>query len=471
MLDFAIFAVTFLVALVAAIIYLYPSSGKRTTVPGLDPITKEDGNLSDIERAGSLHEFLLDLHKQFGDITSFWMGRELVISIASPELFKQQQTIFDRPPSLCKLFEPLFTNESIQFSNGSDGRSRRQDYDKGFSHDELNSFYDDMNKVASDLTKTLESKVKDEHLSLNQYMFAFAFKIVMTSLMGKGVMNEKEILDFKSNYDHAWSEMEQRLADPNIPDDDSQRGKAFNRVLKHLKDSVTKIMRYRKKHGSKSEEYLLIDRIMDHTENDDTVYADILTYLVGGFHTTGNLLTWAFYFLATHKEVEKKLVKEIKQVLGDDDIDQENSTKLKYTRQVLDETLRCAVVAPWAARFQDFDSELGGHKIPKNTPVIHALGVMLHDEKYWPLPNKFDPDRFNEENIKNRPNLAFSPFGFAGKRICPGNKFAYMEATICLVSLIRKFEFTLVDGQVVQPKYGLVGHPEDDIWVTLSKRK
>ncbi len=38
----------------------------------------------------------------------------------------------------------------------------------------------------------------------------------------------------------------------------------------------------------------------------------------------------------------------------------------RYLRQVIDETMRCAVVAPWGARFQDFDSELGGHKIPKN---------------------------------------------------------------------------------------------------------
>ena len=56
-----------------------------------------DGNLADLGKAGSLHEFLVDLHGQFGDIASFWMGQQLVVSIASPALFKEHMAVFDRP--------------------------------------------------------------------------------------------------------------------------------------------------------------------------------------------------------------------------------------------------------------------------------------------------------------------------------------------------------------------------------------
>ena len=59
-----------------------------------------DGNLPDIGRAGSLHEFLLDLHEEYGPIASFWMGQRLVLSIASPELFKEHLAVFDRPRKL-----------------------------------------------------------------------------------------------------------------------------------------------------------------------------------------------------------------------------------------------------------------------------------------------------------------------------------------------------------------------------------
>ena len=54
--------------------------------------------------------------------------------------------------------------------------------------------------------------------------------------------------------------------------------------------------------------------------------------------------------------------------------------------------------------------------------------------------------------------------------MCPGQKFAYAEATVCLVTLLRKFKLDLVEGQVVTPAHGLVTHPEEEIWVTLSKR-
>jgi hypothetical protein len=56
-----------------------------------------DGNLADVALAGSLHEFLLELHDKYGSIASFWWGNQLVISIASAELFQQHIGIFDRP--------------------------------------------------------------------------------------------------------------------------------------------------------------------------------------------------------------------------------------------------------------------------------------------------------------------------------------------------------------------------------------
>ena len=89
---------------------------------------------------------------------------------------------------------------------------------------------------------------------------------------------------------------------------------------------------------------------------------------------------------------------------------------------------------------------------------------------YSSSPFRFDPDRFSPENKKNRPSLAFQPFGFAGKRICPGYRFAYAEAIVCFVTLLRKFKVKMVEGQMVSPVFGLVTHPEEEIWITIEKR-
>jgi cytochrome P450 family 20 subfamily A len=59
-----------------------------------------DGNLLDIEKAGSLHEYVVHLHKTYGPVVSFWWGKTYTVSVACPKLWKDIQSIFDRP---CKL--------------------------------------------------------------------------------------------------------------------------------------------------------------------------------------------------------------------------------------------------------------------------------------------------------------------------------------------------------------------------------
>lgn len=66
--------------------------------------------------------------------------------------------------------------------------------------------------------------------------------------------------------------------------------------------------------------------------------------------------------------------------------------------------------------------------------------------------------------------MAFQPFGFAGKRVCPGYRFAYAETIVCIATLLRNFKIRLVEGQAVTPVYGFVTHPEEEIWVKIQKR-
>ncbi|XP_075285911.1 cytochrome P450 20A1 isoform X2 [Opisthocomus hoazin] len=89
MLDFAIFAVTFLLILVGAVLYLYPASRQASGIPGLAPTDEKDGNLPDIIASSSLHEFLVNLHEKYGPLVSFWFGRRLVVSLGSIDLLKQ----------------------------------------------------------------------------------------------------------------------------------------------------------------------------------------------------------------------------------------------------------------------------------------------------------------------------------------------------------------------------------------------
>ena len=83
---------------------------------------------------------------------------------------------------------------------------------------------------------------------------------------------------------------------------------------------------------------------------------------------------------------------------------------------------------------------------------------------------RFDPERFNAEETKKRHPMAFQPFGFAGKRKCPGYRFSYAEVAVVLSVLLRRFKIHLVEGQVVEPEYLLVTQPKEEIWITVTER-
>ena len=82
---------------------------------------------------------------------------------------------------------------------------------------------------------------------------------------------------------------------------------------------------------------------------------------------------------------------------------------------------------------------------------------------------RFDPERFSPDQVKNRDSLAFVPFGFAGKRKCPGYRFSYFEATVLLVKLLKNFKVELVEGTKVTAVHQLVTHATD-FWVTCERR-
>ncbi|KAH3716927.1 hypothetical protein DPMN_059661 [Dreissena polymorpha] len=150
---------------------------------------------------------------------------------------------------------------------------------------------------------------------------------------------------------------------------------------------------------------------------------------------------------------EERVYAEIRGVLGDQgEVDHTN-------------TLRCAIVVTLAGRFMDDDVTINGYVIPKNVCSREARAGNQEAPKADITLFRFSPDK-----TKKRGALAFIPFGFAGKRSCPGQKFAYAEATTLVGALIRHFRLRLVPGLNIKPVHGLITHPNEEIYVTIEKR-
>ncbi|XP_016064372.1 PREDICTED: cytochrome P450 20A1 isoform X2 [Miniopterus natalensis] len=348
MLDFAIFAVTFLLALVAAVLYLYPASRQAAGIPGITPTEEKDGNLPDIVNSGSLHEFLVNLHERYGPVVSFWFGRRPVVSLGTVDVLKQHIN----PNKTVDPFETMLKSLLRYQSGGgtvSENYARKKLYENG-------------------VTDSLQSN------------FALLLKV--------------------------WSEIGKGFLDGSL-DKNTPRKKQYEDALMQLESILKKIIKERK--GRNFSQRIFIDSLVQGNLNDQQILEDSMIFSLASCIITAKLCTWAICFLTTSEEVQKKLYEEIDQVFGKGPITPEKIEQLRYCRQVLCETVRTAKLTPVSARLQDVEGKVDKFIIPRETLVLYALGVVLQDPSTWPSPCKFDPDRFDDESImKTFSMLGFS---------------------------------------------------------------
>lgn len=159
--------------------------------------------------------------------------------------------------------------------------------------------------------------------------------------------------------------------------------------------------------------------------NDNEIVAQCFLFFLAGFETTSTMLTFVAYELVSNQDVQQKLYDEIaaaNEQLDGKGITYEVLQKMKYLDQVVNESLRLWPIAIQTDRdcVKDytFDDERLKFKIDKGSNVVFSIYGMHRDAKYFPNPDKFDPERFNDEN-KHKILPFFAPFGI-GPRNCIG---------------------------------------------------
>ncbi|KJE95200.1 cytochrome P450 [Capsaspora owczarzaki ATCC 30864] len=196
----------------------------------------------------------------------------------------------------------------------------------------------------------------------------------------------------------------------------------------------------------------------------EEVHDEIITLMIAGHETTANTMSWAIFQLARNPSVQAKLRQEIETVLEGRPPKYEDRKNLPYTEWVIKESLRMYPTLPIIPREAMADTEIRGKLVPKGTWVQADLVSMHSDPKIWGDPETFRPERFDESNPdNNRHPAAFMPFG-GGRRICIGQRFAFLEATLVLARAIQQFEFRMDPDQQVTgytdisygPKIGLL---------------
>jgi len=249
----------------------------------------------------------------------------------------------------------------------------------------------------------------------------------------------------------------------------------FRRAERRVRDTLERFIRERHQNGRDRDDLLSrLVRAQD-TEGDGTGMSDkqlrdeAITLFTAGHETTANALTFTLWLLAQHPEVERNLWNEIDEVLGDRLPGAADVDRLPYCRMVLAESMRLYPPAWALGRESVKPVPIGSYTIPSNAVVLVSQWVVHRDGRWWPDPLRFDPERFSPEQRASRPRWAYFPFG-GGSRQCIGESFAWMEATLALATIARRWRMERVDAKPIALSPTITLRPRRPIPMIVRRR-
>jgi len=196
---------------------------------------------------------------------------------------------------------------------------------------------------------------------------------------------------------------------------------------------------------------------------------EAMTIFLAGHETTANALTWTWYLLSQHPEVEAKLHAELGAVLAGRPPTADDVARLRYTEMIFAESMRLYPPAWIMGRRVLNDYEVDGYLAPAGSIIVMSQYVMHHDARYFPDPFKFDPERWTPEAQATRPRFSYFPFG-GGPRQCIGEGFAWMEGVLVMAALAQRWRMQHDPGHRVELQPLITLRPKHGMRMILQRR-
>ena len=392
---------------------------------------------------------------EYGDVVRFKFGHFEYYLVNDPNVVKH--VLVDNPKAYTKsrnyLGLKIVLGEGLLTSEGEHWRRQRKLAQPAFHRDKLAGFAEQMSTATRDMLLRWKREENSRPFCIHAEMMRLTFRIVGLTLFSSDVDGDAkgvgEALEVAMHWANDQAESIIRFPQY-IPTPGNLR---FKRAKRTLDDVVFRLIAERRDSARKTNDFGsdLLGMLMAATEeggvagsgmDDQQLRDEIITMILAGHETTANLLSWTFYLLSKHPEVERRVREEARRVLGDRDPVLEDMKGLEYTRMVLEEALRLYPPAWVFERQAVTGDKLGDYDIVPGAIVGICPYVMHRHPDHWENPEGFDPERFRPERADKRPRYAYLPFG-GGPRTCVGNHFAMMEAQILLSMIVREHRLEL----------------------------
>ncbi len=418
--------------------------------------------------------FLVNMRKKYGNVVQFPLPILPVYLVSHPQDVDRVMRVNARNYGKKTIqYEnlALVTGDGLLAADTPSWKRQRKLIQPAFHHEAILRVGPDTVLVTDRLLEKWNKLSDNSIIDVDDDMMHAALEIVGRSLFGTDLAGdvEKTAQATLDALDIIVARARTPITFPKwIP---TRNNRKLAKALKQLNSAVERILEERKKITGKpgiDREIDMLDLLLAaHDEegalNSKELRDQIVTFIVAGHETVASSLTWTWWLLGSHPEVQKKVQSEVDEFLNGRAPSVNDVENLTFTKAVVDEALR--VFPPgWVVSRRSIEEDvLGGYEIPKNSVIIISPWTTHRHPEAWQDAEKFNPDRF----LPSAPTPekgTYLPFGI-GPRMCIGKDFALLESVLMIARIAQKWNLTPATGEpfpralvMVRPAGGLPMH-------------
>ncbi|MBB5341151.1 cytochrome P450 [Tunturiibacter gelidoferens] len=365
-----------------------------------------------------------------------------------------------------------FLGKGLLTTHGEPWKTQRRLIQKGFDRKQLEALSAIMQDSLAESLRDFDRQVRVGPVDIYPQLMKMTFAMVARSLFGAKLKDED--IDVVSNtictvqefivrqtlqpYLNPWFEVSGELRRH-----EEMRARADSVLMEYIKT---------RRHQAPGNDLLqtLMDARYSDGEgmSDELVLSESMQLLVAGHETSSNALSWLLYLLSSRPDCLERIREEFHSVLGDAPLSFGDVSRLPFTTQVILEALRLYPPFWMVDRMAVADDRVGDVDIPRGSTVIVFVYGAHHAPRYWESPESFDPERFAKANEKLQTPFTHLPFG-GGPRGCIGGHYAMLQILMILSDLLRKYDFQLIPGQMIEARPMVILRPKHGIRMTFTQ--
>jgi cytochrome P450 len=416
--------------------------------------------------------FLSRCAAQYGEVVKLNIG-EPTILLNNPDdiryVLVTNPDNFDKTPRMIRGKARQLSGEGLLTSSGAAHLRQRRMLQPVFYRKTIESFA----KIMTDTTKQfLVSWKPGATINITKAMMELAQRIIVRSVFGADFTDDggrlAEAIATRRQYlEQVFFSL---LPFPeHLP---TRIRRNYPEAMRLIDNTIYDAIRARRKNPDEGHDFLSLLLQARYEDGmgmtDKQIHEEALILLVTGYETIGEALSWTWYLLAQHPDIASRLLAEVDTVLDGRVPQSEDLLKLGYVGMVLAESMRLYPPTWIFVRMARHEDTLpSGVIIPAGSKLYLCQYVMHRNPRYFPAPDRFDPERFSEQAKKTRPQFSYFPFG-GGPRLCIGEAFAKMEGALVMTMIAQRFTLQLIPGQTIVPEPRMTLRSKSGILMTVQ---